>query len=226
MPWDWLGWLRPGNGVDPVADVAPMLRLAPNFSARLESLLEAGWKIRYTTGRSDRRAHWDGWAHAESMEILVGRANRPYVLQTLAHEVGHALDPATKTYAVERPTRREYVQENVARALRQEARATLEGLAVRNEILRNGGGDIGFEYAGADRYLEIARRKDLTRQEKVQAIADVFGDTESYETGKTYRQSFTDMYRDSWRDSASARGINGVLQARLAASESIDSAER
>lgn len=63
---------------------------------------------------------------------------------TLAHELGHAKTPAINHDPTPYPNRQAYVDDMVNQSLEHEGQATLNNAKVRQEILDNGGPDIGF----------------------------------------------------------------------------------
>ena len=99
-------------------------------------------------------------------------------------------------------TRQQYIDQNVARSLRDEGEATMTNSDVRREISNNGGPDIGIAGAQPNTYQQIADRhpdpadRNQARTEIGNAYAD--GEHPSTTPGQTYRQYYSQPYADYW----------------------------
>jgi type VI secretion system secreted protein VgrG len=130
--------------------------------------------------------------------------NPESVVQSLAHESGHALYTLDPYVPPDGLTKEEYVAKNVNRNLKDEGEATMTNAEVRREILDNGGPDIGVAGSQSEKYKKIAEKypdpkdRDKARQE----IGDVFADGEtpsgSQNAGKTYRDYYGKPYADHY----------------------------
>lgn len=126
------------------------------------------------------------------------------VVQSLSHESGHALYTQDPYVPPDGLTKEEYVAKNVNRNLKDEGEATLTNAQVRNEILENGGPDIGIAGSHTEEYDAIAKKypdpadRDKARQE----IGDIFADGETpsgdENAGKSYRDYYAKPYEDAY----------------------------
>jgi type VI secretion system secreted protein VgrG len=181
------------------ADVDAFASRSPTLRRNLELLLAKGWKVQYGSAGA-------GSYCTRKDKIIVideGQKNHPEeVVQTLSHESGHALytpDPYVTLDGLSKP---DYVARNVNRLLKDEGEATLMNAQVRQEILNNGGADIGIAGAQAAKYEQLAAQypaaadRDVARQE----IADLFADGEHPSTSpdETYREYYSKVYSNSY----------------------------
>jgi uncharacterized Zn-binding protein involved in type VI secretion len=182
-----------GNDVDTLANQSPTLQ------NNIRALQQNGWTIQYGP------AGGGSYTSRDTKTIVVDQneqGNATAVAQTLAHESGHAMytpDPYVPPNGL---TRDQYIQQNTNHDLKDEGEATMTNVQVRNEILGNGGPDIGVAGAQSDQYQQIAAQnagpgqRDTARQ----AIGDAFADGEHPSTspGQTYRQYYGQTYADYW----------------------------
>lgn len=151
-----------GEGVDAGVAKSPRLR------ANLERMQAAGWRVEYGAPGSGSFADRD-----RKLVSIDGneRGNDAAVLQTLAHESGHATYTPDAYVPHDGLSRQEFVDRNVMRSLKDEGEATLTNAEVRDEIRAAGGPDIGVAGAQSDRYAAIAAQypnaadRDRAREE-------------------------------------------------------------
>lgn len=132
--------------------------------------------------------------------------NPTNLIQTLAHETGHAMykpDPYIP-YSKNNLTRQEYIDQNTMRDLKDEGEATIVNIEVQREILNNGGPDIGISGTQKTEYLKIYKEEVVTNQSREKArerIGSIFADKESPSTtssGETYRDYYSKAYKDHY----------------------------
>lgn len=180
--------------------ILAIIARSPTLTAQMQQLLQDGWTIEYGVAGEGSFCDRDG------KRIVIdpnGSGDPAGVVQTLAHEAGHAgytLDPPV---GMSGRTRDEFVNGNTDRHLRDEGEATLNNITVQREINANGGPDIGI--AGTrdadynriyDRYPDPADR-DRARQEVGNAFAT--GERPSTDAGAAnYHDYYSQQYRDQW----------------------------
>ena len=181
------------------ANIDNLIKKSDTLANNLAVLQSQGWTIAYGVAGKGT------FANRSTKQIVVdpNQAGNPAaVVQSIAHESGHALftpDPYIPPAGL---TKDQYVTQNTNRNLRDEGEATLMNVQVRNEINGNGGPDIGIAGTKTDKYAEIAgkdhdySKRDAARQE----IGDVYADGEHTSTPPkpSYRDYYSKQYTDEW----------------------------
>lgn len=182
-----------GTDVDHVANLSPTMR------NNVRALQQAGWHIQYGP------AGGGSFTDRNNQTIVIDGNQQGHpdaVAQTLAHESGHALYTPEPYVPPDGLTRSQYVQANANRSLKDEGEATMTNVQIRNEIVTNGGPDIGVAGAQADQYQQIAAHnagpgeRDAARQQIGDAFAD--GEHPSTSPGQTYRQYYSQPFETFW----------------------------
>jgi uncharacterized Zn-binding protein involved in type VI secretion len=185
----FMNWIGPD--IDAIADKSPIL------TNNIKDLLAKGWKI--GTGLPGGGS----FSNRQKKQIVIDpqeKGNPAAVVQTLAHESGHAEYTPDAYVPPAGLTKDQYVAKNVNNNLKDEGEATMTNAQVRNEINKNGGPDIGVAGDQSDQYKQIADKypdpadRDKARQE----IGDVFADGEhpSNDPDKTYKDYYSKNYSD------------------------------
>jgi len=182
-----------GDDVDAIAAKSPILE------ANIKALQASGWAISY--GPAGKGSYTD--RKAKQIVIDSSQKNSPTsVVQTLAHESGHARytpDPYTPPTGL---TKDQYVQANVDHSLKDEGEATMTNVQVRDQILQNGGPDIGVAGAQSSQYEAIAQQypNPSQRDQAREAIGQVFanGEHPSTDPSSTYGQYYAKPFSDYW----------------------------
>jgi hypothetical protein len=168
------------------ADVAAIVAQSPSLTSDLKALEQAGWTIVTQNG---------GGSYCDStnktITVDVANPDAAGIVQTLAHEVGHA----TYTGTVDTSSREAYI----ASMLANEGAATLNNIKVQREILANGGPDIGIAGQSANHagynaaYDDFLKTGDLDAARA--AIGAIFGYGETTSnTGQTYHDYYGSAY--------------------------------
>lgn len=128
------------------------------------------------------------------------------IVQTLAHEIGHARYQEEPFVPIGDLTREEFIDANTQRNLNNEGEATLVNLEVRQEILDNGGADIGVAGAGAEDYKKIFE-SGLHETDRAAAREDIgnkfaSGETPSTDPSKNYGDFFGDFWGEYYDNNA------------------------
>jgi len=174
-----------GSSVDVIAAKSRTLQ------DNLRRLDDQHWTIRYGD------AGKGSYTSRETKTIVIDSNEKGHpalIVQTLAHESGHALYKPHAPVSPAGLTRDQYISRNVSYKLKDEGEATLTNAEVRQEILDNGGPDIGI--AGVQRadYRILAARypdakdRDFARLQVGNIFAD--GEHPSTDPAKTYRQYY------------------------------------
>jgi hypothetical protein len=110
---------------------------------------------------------------------------------TLAHEAGHAgydLPPAIRPNGL---TKDEYVKQSVDRNMRDEGNAQFAASRSRQEILDNGGPDIGTpgtqDYKGT---YDQHRAGNLTEEQAIDRMSEQMGNERTSTTKESYRDYY------------------------------------
>jgi len=182
-----------GNG-DKVDD---LIAKSPTLTSNLDKLKKDGWTVKY--GEPGKGSFTD----KGRKEIVIDpseKGNPDAVVQTLAHESGHALYTTDPYVPPDGLSKADYTSKNANSDLKDEGEATMMNAQVRKEITDNGGDDIGIAGAQAAKYDEISKKypdaadRDKARQEIGDAFAD--GEHPSTDPSKTYREYYSKTYDD------------------------------
>ncbi len=176
----------PGMTTGMTPDALELAGRSPELTQSLEDLEEAGWQVVIgTRGKGS-------FCSRGSSRITIDpddMANAQSLVQTLAHEVGHAEDEPEEP---DMSSRQSYLDGRLA----GEGAATLENIRVQRELLANGGADIGIagnpgnhaEYNRIFDQYEI----DGDAEAAEAAIARVFGAGEVPSVPREDGSSYTD----------------------------------
>jgi len=185
----------PSTGLGTDADA--LAAKSPTLQGNLEKLDDEKWTVKY--GAAGGGSYCD--RDAKTIVVDANEKGHPeQVVQTLAHESGHALytpDPYVQPTGL---TKQQYVAANVNRSLKDEGEATLMNARIREEILNNGGSDIGIAGAQSAKYEQLSAQypnaadRDIARQK----IGDLFADGERPSTSPadTYRDYYSKPFSD------------------------------
>jgi hypothetical protein len=162
---------------------------SPNMQRQLDEFTANGGTVRQ--GNPGEGSYYN----PGTKEIVIDPANTP-AQQTsgLAHELGHATNPNPPPSATSGVSRDEYVNG----ALRDEAYAQHSSATARNEIVGNGGNDIGSppgqnsaEYQSiSDELQNGAVDHDVAMDD----MADLMGQETTSTTGQNYRDYYGNAY--------------------------------
>lgn len=143
-----------------------------------------GWTLEY--GVAGKSSHVD----TQNKSIVIDpnkKGNLDELVRSIAHEVGHA----KYNTPFDASTRRSYVTS----FLRDEGAAMVSNLMVRDEILSNGGHDVGISgnITNHSQYESIYKLHGDT-PEAYDQIATIFGSNEKVKDGRTYNDYYGDFY--------------------------------
>ncbi|HSB90799.1 MAG TPA: WXG100 family type VII secretion target [Anaerolineales bacterium] len=181
-------------GMDP--GVRAIVRQSPSLEADLAQLHRAGWTI---TTRNGGGSETDSVQHTMTIDTSEAHATQ---VGSLAHESAHARYGDTPFHpATTGMTRNQFIQANLRENMLDEANAQFNEAAVRDEVARNGGPDTGVSGTQSADYQRIYndfRAGNITRQQAVSQMADIFPNETTGNTGQTYRDYYTGSYSDWW----------------------------
>lgn len=169
----------------------------PKFADNLKKLQGEGWSFEY--GDAGKGSYCDKAAK----KIVIDsnkKDNTAKVMETMAHESGHAMYTPDPYVAPTGLTKQQYAAKNANSSLKDEGEATLTNIEMKQCLKANGGKDIGVAGAKSAEYEKIAAKypdakdRDKARQE----IGDIFADGEhpSTDPSKTYRQYYEKPFND------------------------------
>lgn len=184
-----------GSNVDKIAAKSATLE------HNLVDLHKAGWVIKY--GNKGGGSFTD----RDSKTITVDAAEKGQtaaVLQTLAHESGHASYTPDAYTQPDGLTRQQYVDRNVDHSLKDEGEATITNLLVRRQLLAAHQVDIGVAgqqsakykhlFAQHQGHLNEPGNRDQLREQIGQVFAK--GEHPSTDPKKNYYDYYAKTYRD------------------------------
>jgi type VI secretion system secreted protein VgrG len=178
-------------------DVDALAAKSPTLASNLERLDDEKWTLKYGP------AGGGSYCSRDTKTIVVDENEKGHpeqVVQTLAHESGHALYTPEAYVPPAGLTKQQYVDANVAHALKDEGEATLTNAQVRGEILDAGGPDIGIAGAQSAKYGQVAAQypnaadRDVAREKIGALFAD--GEHPSTSPADTYRDYYSKPYAD------------------------------
>lgn len=190
------------------SDVDKIMDKSPTLSKNVADLKKSGWTIKY--GEKGKGSYTD----SESKTIVFDpeeKSDPKMLVQTLAHESGHALYTRDPEVGMEGLTKEQYVQKNLMSHLKDEGEATITNLQVREEIMKATGGsdgkskeltDIGIAGSQGKKYEELcAKYPDPKDRDKLrEEIGKVYAKGEHPSTRPTidYGQYYSKPYEDEW----------------------------
>lgn len=134
------------------------------------------------------------------------KTNFSMTVQSLAHEIGHALHKGESLVSPRGLTRKQFIDKNVFTLLTSEGAATLYNLEITEEILANTNKkiDIGIAGANISRYKKIFEKykksePGFTKTATEAAMGRIYGNYE-IPNGKTvnYFRSYQDHFLKEW----------------------------
>ena len=169
----------------------------PKFAQNLNKLQDDGWSFEY--GTKDGGSYCD----KNAKKIVVDtneKGNTATIVETMAHESGHALYSPDPYILPDGLTKQEYAAKNANSSLKDEGEATLTNIEMKNCLKANGGMDIGVAGVQSAEYEKIAAKyPDAKDRDKArQKIGDIFADNEhpSTDPAQTYREYYEKSYND------------------------------
>jgi type VI secretion system secreted protein VgrG len=192
-----------GNGVSVTTSlglaVDLLVSLSPSLSSDVNSILKAGWT--FSKGLPGKGS----FARRDTKTIVIDPDDvndTRTLVQTLAHEVGHARFVHPPYRPPSGLTREEYVRKNLENDLTDEGAANFSNARARGEITASGGPDIGIAGSQQERYQSIydeyqaGRIDQPTAEQKMGAL---FGRGErTSTTNELYEDYYGKGYRKFW----------------------------
>jgi len=197
------GAARMLSGMDP--KVAKIAQQSPTLQANLAQLERDGWTITTRNGggsETDHQHHTMTIDTSESPQAQVG---------SLAHESAHARYGETPFHQPTADmTRDQFIERNLRENMLDEANAQFSETTVRSEVLGNGGPDTGVSGTQSADYQRIYNdfhSGNITREQAIGRMADIFPNETTGTTHQTYRDYYTPTYGNWWdANVAPARG--------------------
>jgi uncharacterized Zn-binding protein involved in type VI secretion len=188
-------------------DVDQLAAQSPTLQQNLKDMKSQGWTVEY--GEAGKGSY----ASRNEKKVVIDSNDKgkpEAVVQTLAHESGHALYTPEPQVPYTGLSREDYVDKNVKIALKDEGEATLTNVKVRQEILDKKGPDIGIAGTQGTKYEEIAKKypaasdRDKARAEIGQVFAK--GEHPSTDPSSTYYDYYAKPFQDHYDKYAVKKG--------------------
>ncbi|MEO8185382.1 MAG: hypothetical protein ABI895_41770 [Deltaproteobacteria bacterium] len=179
-------------------NIDALVSKSPTATQNVQNLRAQGWTFQY--GPAGGGTYTDTDTKVITLDANE-QSNPKEAAVSVAHEASHALVPVNEV-PPSGLTRAEYIKKNVEQELRGEAAATLNNAQARDEILSNGGSDIGIAGAQSKQYDAIYKQYKagkITRAQAEQKIAKAYGAGEkTSNTNQNYRKYYEQFYAQSW----------------------------
>jgi hypothetical protein len=181
-------------------EVDALVGMSPALAKCLESAEQNGWTVKFgKKGRGTR-------ADLAAKVVLIDpeqKGDTKWLARSLAHELGHANYELEDHIDFGVLSKIEYIKQNTYRHLRDEAEATITELEVRDDLIHNGGPDMGiggFTAQEKIRLWEKHKKGDISREDLVKSIAELYATKEepSGTSGINYFDYYSEDYEDFW----------------------------
>jgi WXG100 family type VII secretion target len=177
--------------------VHELVRASPTLQSQIEQLQQAGWTV------EEGPAGGGSYADRDTQRIVIDSSDSADLQAGgLAHEAAHALSGEPPFH---RPTpemtREQFVDQNVAEHLHDEANAQFHEAQVRHEVQQATGTDIGISGVQSAEYGRIYREfseGNLTRDQAIDQMATAFEGEVTSTTNQNYRDYYAETYQDWW----------------------------
>ena len=181
--------------------IKELMQKSPTLMNNIAALRSNGWVMEY--GAAGEGSYANRSSTPKRIVIDQMELNDPKsFVQTLAHESGHAMYEPDNYVPPNGLSREQYVNSNAAISLKDEGEATLMNMKIRDEILANGGEDIGIAGTQQASYLKIYDEYKIhqDREAAREDIGYIFAMKErpSTDPTKTYKQYYSKPYEDYW----------------------------
>jgi RHS repeat-associated protein len=181
-------------------EVQRVAAMSPTLTDQLNDLHQNGWTIEHGAPGGGCAAD------RQNQRITVDpNYNHEQQVQALSHEAGHAGYDFDNQQPVVQPTqgmtRDQFVDQNVDRHLYDEGVATMNNNRARDEILQNGGPDIGVAGAGQNDYINTYndyKAGNLSEQQATHQMGQRVGQEVTSTTGENYRDYYGQGYGNWW----------------------------
>jgi uncharacterized Zn-binding protein involved in type VI secretion len=202
----------PVEPTDPTALSAKAQSIVDGLTPEMQADIAASPKLRKQLNDLANRGEnsWDiklngtkrgADANREARAITIGSGYED--VNVLAHEVGHAqYDVPDQIPADPSMTRDQYVQQNLDQHLIDEGEAQFNEFEIRQDILDNGGRDIGNRGdVAAQEIYERFRRGEVSRDDAVRQMGQGFRNKPTSTSGENYGDFYSASYKSYWDES-------------------------
>ena len=136
------------------AEVDGIINKSPTLRQLWHDAKAAGWEIKFVEGGKGSQAD----PKTKEVSINLGDIRNKddlseKIVSLLAHEIGHAATPFKPIE--DASTRQEFIDKNTANAMEHEGAAAFANARARDEILNNGGPDIGIRGGFDPEYIAL-----------------------------------------------------------------------
>jgi type VI secretion system secreted protein VgrG len=192
-----------GKKVDTVLDqkVEDLLDMSPSLRRLWEIATNAGWKLELTNeGKSRAEAGKPPRVLINPADIKEGGDPFAKMASLVAHEMGHSGTPYQPQ--IEADNQAEFVAKNVAKDLQHEGAAAFINAKVRDEIIANGGPDIGIRGGLDEWYISVYedyKAGRITESQAIDRMAELMAYEPDHEDGWNKREILEAQYEEEWK---------------------------
>jgi hypothetical protein len=140
------------SGLGPEVD--NLLNLSPTLQKLWQKAHSEGWQ--FQAGHYGKRSNADPNDHVIRINLddaAPGADRAGRLASLISHEIGHAANDLQPI--IEAPNKSDFVAKNTELQLKQEGDAAFENARVRDEIIANGGPDIGIRGGDDPKYIAV-----------------------------------------------------------------------
>ncbi len=181
--------------------IKELMQKSPTLMNNLAALRSKGWLLEYGEEGGGSYANRNSTPKKIVIDQLELNDPKSFV-QTLAHESGHAMYEPDQYIPPNGLSREQYVNANAAISLKDEGEATLVNMKIREEILANGGEDIGIAGTQQASYQKIYDEYKIhqDREAAREDIGYIFAMNErpSTDPTSTYKDYYSKPYENYW----------------------------
>jgi type VI secretion system secreted protein VgrG len=192
-----------GKKIDTVLDqkVEDLLDMSPSLRRLWEIAKNAGWKLELTNEGKSRAVKSD------PPKVLINPADikeggDPFakMASLVSHEMGHAGTPYQDR--IEADNMADFVAKNVAKDLQHEGAAAFVNAKTRDEIIANGGPDIGIRGGLDEWYISVYedyKAGRITESQAIDRMAELMAYEPDHEDGWNKQEILVAQYEADWK---------------------------
>ena len=151
------------------AKIDEMINKSPSLRQLWEDAKAAGWQIKFRDKGGSAADPNDGIVWIDKNDIKDVKNFEIHMASLLSHEIGHAGTPFEKT--IQGVDVEDHVRRNTAKDMAHEGAAAFHNARARDEIMANGGPDIGIRGGFDKEYIRIYEDYKAGRISEQEAIS-------------------------------------------------------
>jgi hypothetical protein len=186
------------------AKIDEMINKSPSLRQLWENAKAQGWQIKFRDKGGSEADPEDKIVWIDKNDIKDVRNFEIHMSSLLSHEIGHAGTPYQQR--INAATEEEFVHKNTAKDMAHEGAAAFHNARARDEIIANGGPDIGIRGGFDQEYIRIyAQYKSgqITEAEAIERMTYFMAlEPQKVEGGRylTKQEVQERKYHDEWAD--------------------------